>query len=208
MPNLMCRSPSLVERCCCSADGSKGGIIDGDPIILLRTSRCAGITENTIGKIAYPEVEIAIPVPGIIAARGRTLDGIVIGEALLIGLTAYNARGCLAVGIHIGQHKFKPGVCGQAPVIRRDLCSIGIQLTVIPVEHSDLGSHLLIADILSGIVIDDMYDDGDSDNIDSLLSSCIGTTAIDNGTAAFLLLVRKAFDLQKSSGQPGILPEN
>ena len=86
MPDLMGSRTAQIEREAGHSCGAKYSIEHRYPIGGLCSSHHAGVTEDPPTQIAYPDIKIAIPIPGVISAIGRILDIVIDRKGLYIGV--------------------------------------------------------------------------------------------------------------------------
>ncbi len=163
--DLMYRCSSLIKWGSNICRCSENFITDNYAIFFCRAAGNAWIAHYSSREVSHPQVKVLVAVPGIVTAEGCGLYFIVLNKSSNRGTYSYNTICIQTGGVYGSQAKFYPGICSYISESCGNIGGIFIFLSEVFVKHFYLWAHLVVADILIGIVINNVHNYRYDDNI-------------------------------------------
>ena len=153
------------------ADGATVIVGDHDAVLtgaLAAIHRCRieAVARGSGGVLHDPNVQVLVP---------RPLDQVLHPVVPDVGQLTDNpidTRMAVPVRVPLGEAEFNLDVCRDAREFGNDRADVRVQLAEIAVHHLDRAVHLLIADVLRAIEVDDMEHHRDDDQLVAVAGLC------------------------------------
>ena len=164
MANLVGAGAAQVKGGLGSAAAAGIAVVEQHPVGGCRSAGELGITQDAAADLADPDVEVVAGGPGVLAAGGGKLDGVIGAEGGGAGGgRARDAVGGVAAGVCCCQAELDLGVGGHALEDGRRVGGVGVEAAEVFVQHVDLRLYLGVADVLAAAPVNDVDDGGDDD---------------------------------------------